>query len=136
MRADQRQSRADTLSKVDLPVKAGVPCLSGACGPNLICMANVCMTMCTQTSASCYDKVASCTASESCRYASSFTDACYPAVAKLNAPCDDGQVVFCGQGMLCVSVDSAAPRCLALCKYGCPTGTVCRTTSTGCQVCL
>lgn len=124
-------------NKVDLPTTPGVPCLSGQCGPNLICMANVCLKMCNQPMAGCNDLVATCSPKEACMSASSFTDACYPASAALNDRCDLTQAIFCVQGTLCVKVDSKpGGRCLKLCKYGCPSGTHCVTTTNHCDVCL
>jgi hypothetical protein len=129
--------KADAATTFDLPVSPGVPCLSGACGPNLICMANVCLKMCTNADSKCNAKVATCAANEACMYASSFTDACYPAPRTAGQSCDETQALFCAQGNLCVRVGTAATlTCLALCQYGCPAKTTCQTTNTGCKVCV
>jgi hypothetical protein len=128
--------KPDASAKYDLPVKAGVPCLSGACGPNLICMANICLNTCTNPDSKCNAKVATCAANEACMYASSFTDACYAAPRTAGQSCDESQALFCAQGNLCVKVGTASPMCLALCSPGCPTKTTCQTTNTGCKVCV
>jgi hypothetical protein len=121
----------------DLTAAAGDPCTYGKCGPNLICMANICMTMCIQPMPGCNDKVATCKAtSEACMYASDFTDACYPATAKEGQACDMSTATYCVGGTLCVKVDSKPPKCLRLCKYGCPSGAQCGKTSNGCSVCI
>ena len=121
----------------DLTAAAGDPCTFGKCGPNLICMANVCMKMCTQTMPGCNDKVTECdNTKEGCMYASDFTDACYPASAKENEPCDGAKAIFCVGGNLCVKVGTKAPKCLRLCKYGCPSGTQCGKTNNNCSVCI
>ncbi len=121
----------------DLTATSGDPCTFGKCGPNLICMANICMTMCVQPMPGCNDKVSACKGDkEACMYASDFTDACYPATAKEGQPCDVQKAIYCVGGTLCVKVGTANPKCLRLCKYGCPTGAQCGKTSNNCQVCI
>ena len=136
-RADQ-QKKVDATPTFDLPVTPGVPCLSGACGANLICMANECLKMCTQPDGECNAKVATCGAQEACMFASSFTDACYPAKKTAGQACDYSQAIYCAQGALCVTVGTASPICLQLCQYGCPANTTCRQTNPPnvCNVCV
>lgn len=132
-----RATRDSSPFQKDLTAAAGDPCTYGKCGPNLICMANVCMTMCVQPMPGCNDKVAACKADkEACMYASDFTDACYPATAKEGQPCDLAKAIYCVGGTLCVKVGTATPKCLRLCKYGCPAGAQCGKTSNNCQVCI
>jgi hypothetical protein len=132
-----RSARDTSPFLQDLPTNAGDPCTYGKCGPNLICMANICMTMCIQPMSGCNDKVATCkAASEACMYASDFTDACYPATAKEGQPCDMMKGLYCLGGALCVKVGNATPKCLRLCKYNCPTGSQCGKTNNNCSVCI
>jgi hypothetical protein len=123
---------------IDLTAKAGAPCTYGKCGPNLICMANICLKMCAQPMGQCNDKVAACAADEACMYASDFTDSCYPATAKEGQSCSWKNAVYCVGGTLCVEVGSKPAVCLRLCKYGCPAGSVCQKTNppSSCEVCV
>ncbi len=119
----------------DLPITPGEACLYGACGPNLICMANQCLKMCIQPMSGCNDKVTECGTNHACMFASSFTDACYPATAQAGQPCDLSKALYCVGGALCVKVGTNTPKCLKLCKYGCGSAP-CQKTSNGCEVCI
>ncbi len=133
-------AKGDGLTRIDLTANPGDPCTYGQCGANLICMANTCLKMCDQPMPGCNDKVATCGANGACMGASSFTDACYPATAQYGQPCDVTTALFCVGGSLCVAVTAGGvtrpPKCLKLCKYGCPTGVTCGKTNNGCDVCL
>jgi hypothetical protein len=123
----------DSQRGVDLQTKPGEPCTMGQCGPKLICMANVCSTMCTEPLPGCNDKTAACAAGETCIEASSFSGACVPVTAKYLEGCEGA---ICEPGTLCVTVKGAAPKCYRLCKYGCASGFSCQKTSNGCDVCF
>jgi hypothetical protein len=134
----RRDVARDTSVRVDLTTRPGDPCTSGKCGPNLICMANSCLKMCTQPKAGCNLKEATCAAGEACMWASDFSDACYPAAATLLQPCDYNKGIYCVGGTLCVRVDNLAAKCLKVCPGGleCPSGVPCGQTTTGCPVCI
>jgi hypothetical protein len=130
------RSVGDSLPRVDLAAHAGDPCTFGQCGLNLICGGGTCLTMCTQPTPACNDKVATCGPNEACLEASSFTDACYPATAQPGQPCSDA---ICVAGSLCVEVRQGTktlpPKCLKLYQYGCG-GAQAAVTDNGCKVCL
>ena len=117
---------------IDLPVTAGVPCTYGQCGANLICMANVCYTLCPLPTSGCNDTAGGCAANETCLTASSFNGFCAPAVGKKGDRCGDNGV-YCAPGTLCVRVNGQAARCYSLCKNGC--GTQCGETDSKCSFC-
>ena len=128
----------DAGTRLDLTTKAGDPCVYGACGAKLVCMANVCLTMCTEPVAGCNHKVAACGPDEACMWESDFTGACYPASAKLGQACNMSKGIYCVGGTLCVTVGSNPAKCLQLCPggTGCAAGVQCAKTTTGCWVCI
>lgn len=130
-RKEQGTKPGDAAHLFDLPTQAGVPCLYGQCGANLICMANVCHTMCPLPTDNCNDIAAGCAADETCLTASSFNGFCVTATGNAGDRCSDG--VYCKPKTLCVKVGSSNPKCYPLCKYGC--SGQCGTTSNGCRVC-
>ena len=117
---------------VDLPTEHLSPCLTGKCGGGMLCIANLCRKTCNQ-SGNCNDKTGDCDPGEACVPASSFADACFPAV-KVGDDCSTGQI--CPAGSMCVHTGTAI-KCLKLCKYGC-SQSQCRKTqqSPPCEVCL
>jgi hypothetical protein len=115
----------------DLTATAGDPCTYGKCGPGLICMANLCHSIC---STDCGDKAPECQPNEGCHWVTSFAAACLPGSAKYPETCGGG--VFCIGGYLCVNISGKGTMCLTLCKYGCPSGTTCGQTNNGCNVCI
>ncbi len=118
---------------VDLPTKHGDPCLTGKCGGDMLCLANICHMLCEQPDTACNDKVASCGAGKACVPASSFSDACFSGVPA-GSDCSGGQI--CEGGTLCVKKNKGKGIvCLKLCKYGCG-GAPCVSTMNGCNVCL
>jgi len=121
----------DGPNSVDATTKPGAPCTYGKCASNLICMANVCQTICT---GECGDKAPECTGTEGCHWVTSFSAACMPGTAAYLQKCGDG--VWCVGGNLCVNVSGSGTKCLRLCKYGCPSGSYCGNTSNGCKVCI
>jgi len=122
----------DARPGLDLPLKPGEPCTFGECGEGLICMANVCHAIC---STECGDTAPECQPDEGCHWVTSFSAACLPGTASYPEEC--GGFVRCVGGQLCVTItNQSKTMCLKLCKYGCPTGTICGKTSNGCQVCL
>jgi hypothetical protein len=122
----------DARTRIDLTATTGVPCTYGKCAGKLICMANICRTMC---STSCGDKAPECPPDMPCYWASSFTSACLPGSRELGEECAEGEL--CKAGMLCVTiVDGKPPKCLKLYKYGCPPGTRYEKTNNGCEICL
>ena len=127
----------DGPGTTDLTVKVGDPCTSGKCGAGLICMANVCWSMCTRVD-KCNSVVSPCGPAEACMWASDFSDACYPASATAGQPCDNAKGIYCVGGTLCVQPGQNAPRCLKTCPggSGCPAGVQCVSTSNNCHVCL
>ncbi len=122
----------DFLHKVDLTTKVDDPCTYGKCGKNMICMANVCKKMCDTKG--CNEKTSQCSSNKACLWASTFTGACLETNAKYLQKC--GQGYFCEQGTLCVRVGTKQPKCLKLCKYGCPTGAPCAQLDNGCYACI
>jgi len=118
----------------DLPVKAGDPCLANQCGKNLLCLANLCRTMCTPAS-SCNEKNPACSDKEACYQHTSFTGICFSASGTHGKSCEHS---FCLPGHLCVSLKGGPsyPLCLKLCKLGCPTaGSQCYKATNGCEFC-
>jgi hypothetical protein len=115
----------------DLTAKHGDPCTYGKCAEGLICMANVCHTIC---STGCGDRAPECEGTDGCHWVTSFSAACMPGTAKYRENCGEG--VWCEAGNLCVKVDTHPARCLKLCKYGCPAGVQCGKTSNDCEVCI
>ena len=124
-------STVDIPAGVDLTTRPGDPCVSGKCADGLICMANVCHTIC---SGECGEKAPECTENEGCHWVTSFSAACMPGTAGYLQKCGGG--VWCKGGYLCVSVSRQPARCLKLCKYGCPSGVPCGKTTNGCRVCI
>ena len=122
----------DFLHKVDLTSKVEDPCTYGKCAKNLICMANICKRMCTESG--CNEKTKECNSKQACMWASTFSGACLETNAKYLQKC--GQGYYCEQGTLCVMVGTAQAKCLRLCKYGCPKGVPCAKTDNGCSVCV
>lgn len=114
----------------DLTSTAGQPCTAGKCGDGLICMANVCRAIC---STECGDTAPECAPTDGCHWVTSFSAACLPGSAKYPETCGGG--VFCVGGNLCVNLGSKT-MCLVLCKYGCPSGTYCGQTNSGCKICV
>lgn len=132
---DRASGPADVGSQsADLPAKKGALCPYGKCGPNLICMAGICLRTCTVPDGNCNDKAKECAANETCIWASSFSGACMRAGSGHLGPC--GTSNFCAGGTLCVKVGNASPKCLKLCKYGCPPGAPCWSTDDGCKICI
>lgn len=116
-----------------LPTKPGEPCPLGKCAGKLLCIAAICHAPCDQPNPRCNDRVSTCKANQTCRPASSFSDACFPANNKIGGTCGQG-IALCPGGSLCVRVGTQGARCLQLCKYGCSGR--CVKTTTGCNVCL
>ena len=121
----------DGPASIDLTANAGEPCTAGRCGAGLICMANVCRTIC---STECGDLAPECQPNEGCQWVTSFSAACLPGTAKYPESCGGG--VFCIGGNLCVNLSGTGTLCLKLCKYGCPSGTQCGVTNNGCKICV
>jgi hypothetical protein len=136
--SDAPGPQRDTGVRLDLTTKAGDPCTYGACGANLVCMGNTCLKMCTEPISGCNLKTTPCGPDEACMYESDFTGACYPASAALGQACDMSKEIYCVGGTLCVTVGSAAARCLQLCPggTGCAPGVQCGKTTNNCQVCV
>lgn len=116
---------------VDLTTKPGDPCTYGKCIDTLICMANMCHSIC---STECGDTAPECTTTEGCHWVTSFSAACMPGTAKWPETCGGG--TWCIGGYLCVSMTGKGSKCLRLCKYGCPSGTICGSTTGGCKICI
>lgn len=115
----------------DLTARHGDPCTYGQCAEGLICMANICHSIC---STGCGDKAPECEGADGCHWVTSFSAACMPGTAKYKESCGDG--VWCEGGNLCVKVDNNPTHCLKLCKYGCPPGVQCGKTTNDCEVCI
>lgn len=129
---DIYQPPADQGVGVDLPTQPLDPCLTGKCGADMLCIANLCHRTCDQPDPKCNDKVAGCGAGQACRPASSFSDACFPS-EPAGSDCSSGQ--SCEGGTLCVNKGAGKGTiCLKLCKYGCG-GAQCVQTTNGCNVC-
>lgn len=118
-------------STVDLTANPGDPCTYGQCAEGLICMANVCHTIC---STGCGDTAPECAPTDGCHWVTSFAAACLPGTAKHRQNCGGG--IFCEAGHLCAMVGNNPARCLKLCKYGCPFWVQCGETDNGCSVCI
>ncbi len=128
------QPQPDTLAPLPGP---GEVCPAAECTADAICLGGVCHRKCT-TQAQCNEKQQpGCAADEICLPASSFTDACIPAIAKLGELCGpDADGALCQAGMLCINVNEAKARCMKLCEYGCAPGQQCAGASNGCDVCV
>lgn len=131
---DSRPVREAGEYTFDLSATAGLPCTYGKCAGALICMANICHTMCNWEGANCNDTPPDCPTGESCIYASSFTGACIKSEAQLGESCG---AKFCVPQTLCVNKPSGTgAQCYKLAKYGCSAGeTVVSTKETNCQIC-
>jgi hypothetical protein len=128
-----RTIKLDGPPTFDLTAVVGDPCTAGECGANLMCLANVCHQMCTPVD-SCGSTTPECPQGEGCFWMSSFSGACMPGTAQYPAACGDG--IWCIGDQLCVNIQGKGSMCLVLCKSGCPGGTVCGSTTTGCQICV
>jgi hypothetical protein len=123
-----RDSRHPLL---DLTARAGDPCVTGKCGPKLTCRANVCLATCT---GGCGEVAPECPDGWACSNDSDFSGACTPPDRKMGERCDDNP--NCEAKSLCVTLYDSTRKCLALCKYGCPTKTECWGTESGCEICV
>ncbi len=122
---DDAPPTAGDITLYDATTNPGDPCTFSFCAGEMICMANVCRTRCTQTV--CHEKPTECAADERCVWASDFSGACLPATNIYRENCDQQDWLNCTEGTLCIRVSGMPAKCILVCEDNsdCPTGIAC-----------